>query len=180
MRGLRRSGGNPALLGAVHGAMPPRHDPAQVARRRAALYIKFAEYVSPAASAGESRPGPHEAHAMDMTATTDRTAAPALPGIEAMAENARDAAALLKALSHEGRLMMLCALVAGERSVGELEGMLGARQAAVSQQLARLRLEGLVKCRRDGKQMLYSLGDGRVARIVEVLHDIYCGAPRPA
>lgn len=99
--------------------------------------------------------------------------------LDVMADNAQDAAGLLKALAHEGRLMILCALVTGERSVGELEDLLGARQAAVSQQLARLRLEGLVTCRREGKSIYYSLGDPRVARLVETLHDMFCTVPQP-
>jgi ArsR family transcriptional regulator len=107
------------------------------------------------------------------------TPAAAIP-FDAMADNAQDAAALLKALAHEGRLMILCALATGERSVGELEDLLGARQAAVSQQLARLRLEGLVTCRREGKSIYYSLGDTRVSRLVETLHDMYCTVPQTA
>ena len=107
-------------------------------------------------------------------------APPAGMSFDAMADSAQDAAGLLKALAHEGRLMILCALVSGERSVGELEDLLGARQAAVSQQLARLRLEGLVTCRREGKSILYSLGDPRVSRLVETLHDMFCTAPQSA
>ena len=68
-----------------------------------------------------------------------------------MAGNATRATDFLKSISHEQRLMILCHLATGEKSVGELEDRLGARQAAVSQQLARLREEGLVTARRDGK-----------------------------
>ena len=68
-----------------------------------------------------------------------------------MASNAQHAAAFLKTLAHEGRLMILCHLGSGEKSVGELEDLLGIRQAAVSQMLARLREEGLVVTRREGK-----------------------------
>lgn len=96
-----------------------------------------------------------------------------------MADHARQAAALLKALAHEGRLTILCALVGGERTVSELESLLGARQAAVSQQLARLRLEGLVTSRRDGRAIYYSLGDPRVARLIGTLHDIFCAPTAP-
>ena len=91
-----------------------------------------------------------------------------------MLERADDAAAFLKALAHEGRLMILCHLSTGEKSVTELEILLASRQAAVSQQLARLRLEGLVSARRDGKAIYYSLADQRAARIVGVLYDIFC------
>jgi DNA-binding transcriptional ArsR family regulator len=80
----------------------------------------------------------------------------------------------MKAVAHEGRLMILCHLVEGEKSVGELEELIGARQAAVSQQLARLRLEGLVKCRRDGKAIFYSIGDEKVLRLIRVLYDLFC------
>jgi ArsR family transcriptional regulator len=92
-----------------------------------------------------------------------------------MIENARDATDFLKALGHEGRLMILCRLVEGECSVTELEDLLSARQAAVSQQLARLRLEGLVKTRREGKVMYYSLADQRVERMIGLLYDLFCG-----
>ena len=93
-----------------------------------------------------------------------------------MATRAAEAAAFLKALSHEGRLMILCHLSSGEKSVTELEERLGARQAAVSQQLARLRLEGLVSCRRDGKAIYYSLSDPKAARVIELVYDMFCKA----
>ncbi len=94
--------------------------------------------------------------------------------IEQMVEHATDAAALLKAIGHEGRLMILCHLTTGEKSVTELEDLLSARQAAVSQQLARLRLEGLVQPRRDGKTIYYSLTDDRPKQIMEVVYDLFC------
>jgi DNA-binding transcriptional ArsR family regulator len=97
---------------------------------------------------------------------------------EDMVAQAQAATNLLKALAHEGRLLILCHLVSGEKSVSELEQFLGARQAAVSQQLARLRLEGLVTCRREGKSIYYALGDPRAARVITLLYDIYC-AERP-
>ena len=91
-----------------------------------------------------------------------------------MAENAARASNFLKAISHEGRLMILCHLSAGEKSVTELEELLSARQAAVSQQLSRLRLEGLVTPRRDGKTIYYRLADDRPQKIMEVVYDIFC------
>nr|WP_102108685.1 metalloregulator ArsR/SmtB family transcription factor [Kandeliimicrobium roseum] len=93
---------------------------------------------------------------------------------ERMAQNARDAADFLKALGHESRLMILCHLAAGEKSVTELERLLSARQAAVSQQLMRLRQENLVTARREGKQIFYSLTDGRTVRIMEAVYDLFC------
>lgn len=94
--------------------------------------------------------------------------------LERMMENATNAANFLKALGHEGRLMILCHLATGEKSVTELEDLLSARQAAVSQQLSRLRLEGLVKPRRDGKAIYYSLADDRPRQIMEIVYDLFC------
>ncbi|WP_299047224.1 metalloregulator ArsR/SmtB family transcription factor [uncultured Tateyamaria sp.] len=94
--------------------------------------------------------------------------------MEKMMRNAQEASNFLKAISHEGRLMILCHLTSGEKSVTELEDLLSARQAAVSQQLSRLRLEGLVKPRRDGKTIYYSLTDDRPRQIMEVVYDLFC------
>ena len=94
--------------------------------------------------------------------------------MERMMENAMRASNFLKAISHEGRLMILCHLASGEKSVTELEELLSARQAAVSQQLSRLRLEGLVTPRRDGKAIYYSLTDDRPRQIMEVVYDLFC------
>ncbi|WP_439522273.1 ArsR/SmtB family transcription factor [Marivita sp.] len=91
-----------------------------------------------------------------------------------MAKSAQDAAAYLKTLAHEGRLMILCHLGTGEKSVGELESLLNIRQAAVSQMLARLRDEHLVKTRRDGKTIYYSLNDDNTARLIAHLHGMFC------
>ncbi|SFG32372.1 transcriptional regulator, ArsR family [Roseobacter denitrificans OCh 114] len=94
--------------------------------------------------------------------------------LDKMAANAVEAANFLKAISHEGRLMILCHLASGEKSVTELETLLSARQAAVSQQLSRLRLEGLVTPRRDGKTIYYSLADDRPKQIMEVVYELFC------
>ncbi len=91
-----------------------------------------------------------------------------------MVENAARASNFLKAISHEGRLMILCHLVSGEKSVTELEELLSARQAAVSQQLSRLRLEGLVTPRREGKAIYYRLADDRPRRMLEVVYELFC------
>ncbi len=97
---------------------------------------------------------------------------------EEMATRAGEAASFLKALSHEGRLMILCHLSSGEKSVTELEDRLGARQAAVSQQLARLRSEGLVSTRRDGKAISYSIKDPKAGAIMELVYDMFCNPSR--
>lgn len=94
--------------------------------------------------------------------------------MEKMMQNAQRASNFLKAISHEGRLMILCHLASGEKSVTELEDLLSARQAAVSQQLTRLRLEGLVTPRREGKAIYYSLTDDRPRQIMEVVYDLFC------
>jgi ArsR family transcriptional regulator len=83
------------------------------------------------------------------------------------------ASAFLKALSHEGRLMILFHLSDGERSVSELERSLGARQAAVSQQLARLRSDGLVASRRNGKTIIYRTNDPRVGQMISLVGDMF-------
>jgi DNA-binding transcriptional ArsR family regulator len=91
-----------------------------------------------------------------------------------MLANAKRATVFLKALAHEGRLMILCHLASGERSVTELEQLLAQRQAAVSQQLARLRFEGLVNTRRDGKAIYYRLADGPTQKVLELLYELFC------
>ncbi|WP_050773027.1 ArsR/SmtB family transcription factor [Roseobacter sp. SK209-2-6] len=91
-----------------------------------------------------------------------------------MVERASEAAAFLKTLAHEGRLMILCHLGNGEKSVGELESLLGSRQAAVSQMLARLREEGLVQTRREGKTIFYSLDDPNTREVITVLYRLFC------
>jgi DNA-binding transcriptional ArsR family regulator len=78
-------------------------------------------------------------------------------------------AQLFKAMGHEGRLAILSHLAEGERSVTALELLLGQRQAAVSQQLARLRLEGLVSTRREGKTIFYAIQDPRVIDLLRSL-----------
>ena len=89
--------------------------------------------------------------------------------LDALVDKATNASAFLKAISHEGRLMILCHLVSGEKSVTELEDLISARQAAVSQQLSRLRLEGLVIPRRDGKTIYYRLADDKPKRVLEMV-----------
>ena len=94
--------------------------------------------------------------------------------MDKMLTKATDACTFLTAISHEGRLMILCHLVTGEKSVTELEDLLAARQAAVSQQLSRLRLEGLVTPRREGKTIYYSLTDDRATQILDVVYELFC------
>ena len=93
--------------------------------------------------------------------------------IENFKDRARQASDFLKALAHENRLLILGLIAARERSVTELENLLSLRQPAVSQQLARLRVDGLVRTRREGKAIYYSLASDRVRRLVMVIHEMF-------
>lgn len=94
--------------------------------------------------------------------------------LDEIVANATAAADFLKALGQESRLLILCHLMTGEKSVTEIEQFLSARQAAVSQQLARLRLQGFVATRREGKQIYYRLTDERPAQIIEIVYEMFC------
>ncbi len=87
---------------------------------------------------------------------------------------AAEAVTVLKALSHVGRLQILCHLLDGEMNVGALSDALGEPQATVSQQLMRLRAEGFVRARREGKHVLYGFADRRVAPVIAALRSAYC------
>ena len=98
------------------------------------------------------------------------------PGeLDRMMESARAASGFLKALSNENRLMILCLLAKGEKSVTELETVLALRQPTVSQQLARLRAEELVTTRRAGKTIYYALASDEARRLMALLYEIFCG-----
>jgi len=94
--------------------------------------------------------------------------------LDSLERSADDAARLLKALSNKDRLMILCYLAEGERKVGDLEHLLELRQPTLSQQLARLRSEGLVATRRHGKSIYYSLASTEVQAVIETLYRLYC------
>src|SRR5690606_33598006 len=104
--------------------------------------------------------------------------APSMPA--EMARHADAAAALLKALAHPARLMVLCQLVEGEASVGELQPITGLSPSALSQHLAVLRGMALVETRRDGQSILYSLAEGPAASVLAALHAAYCGGGKSA
>jgi DNA-binding transcriptional ArsR family regulator len=99
-----------------------------------------------------------------------------LAGAGELLEQARVASEFLKAFTHEKRLVILCLLVEGEKTVMELEQLLNLRQPAVSQQLARLRADDLVDVRRDGKNIYYSLARAEVRELISVLHGMFCPA----
>ncbi len=94
-----------------------------------------------------------------------------------MHSKAGAAAHMLKHLSHPSRLMVLCELGQGERSVGELEAVVGLSQSALSQHLAKLRAAKLVRTRRESQTIYYSLADAGVSKIIDTLYELYC---RPA
>lgn len=96
------------------------------------------------------------------------------PELKRIVLRARKASDFLKALAHESRLLILCLLAEKERSAGELENLLSINQPTVSQQLARLRLDGLVQARREGKAVIYSLPDETTRRFIGAIYDKFC------
>lgn len=94
--------------------------------------------------------------------------------LKSMRRHAAGAASMLRALAHEARLRVLCDLVEGERSAGELVERSGLSQSALSQHLARLRQDGLVATRREAQTIFYRIADAKAARILGVLYEIYC------
>jgi len=96
------------------------------------------------------------------------------PELKRLVLKARKASDFLKALAHESRLLILCLLAEKERSAGELENLLSINQPTVSQQLARLRLDGLVQARREGKAVIYSLPDETTRRFIGAIYDKFC------
>ena len=98
--------------------------------------------------------------------------------MEDMRTAADDASGLLRALANRHRLLILCRLVDGERSVGELAAALGIRDSTVSQHLALLRKDGLVRTRRDGQTIWYAISSAPARAVIEVLYRCYCGAGR--
>lgn len=94
-------------------------------------------------------------------------------------ENARRGSTLLKAMSNEHRLMILCQLLRGEMNVGQLEGIVGLSQSALSQHLARLRKDDLVKTRREAQTIFYSLKGPEAEAVLQALYNLYCGTGTP-
>ena len=94
--------------------------------------------------------------------------------VSEMQDAATRAADLMKALSSENRLMILCQLAEREKTVGRLAEDLGLRQAAVSQQLALLRKDGLVAARRDGRSIHYRLAGREARAVIALLYDLFC------
>ncbi|KAB2940001.1 MAG: metalloregulator ArsR/SmtB family transcription factor [Hyphomicrobium sp.] len=99
--------------------------------------------------------------------------------IQELEANCDDAAELLRALANPHRLLILCELTDGERSVSELEAVVPLSQSALSQHLAKLREGKFVATRRDAQSIYYSLADARVARLIGLLHELFCTASKP-
>jgi DNA-binding transcriptional ArsR family regulator len=95
--------------------------------------------------------------------------------LEDMLVAADEASELLKALANRHRLIIICQLIEKERSVGELADLLKIRDSTVSQHLALLRKDGLVKARRDGQTIWYSIASGPARELVRTLYQAYCG-----
>jgi DNA-binding transcriptional ArsR family regulator len=91
-----------------------------------------------------------------------------------MARAAQQASELMKTLGHKDRLMVLCHLASGEKSVGELANLLDIPQSPLSQHLARMRKESLVKTRREAQTIYYSIASGKAGRMIELMHELYC------
>jgi DNA-binding transcriptional ArsR family regulator len=87
---------------------------------------------------------------------------------------AQKASGLLRVLANENRLLLMCQLSQGEKSVGELEVLLGIRQPTLSQQLGIMREEGLVATRRAGKQVIYRVSNEDALQILQTLYRLYC------
>jgi DNA-binding transcriptional ArsR family regulator len=94
-----------------------------------------------------------------------------------MAVAADRASELMKTLGHKDRLMVLCHLISGEKSVGELARLLDIPQSPLSQHLARMRKESLVTTRRDAQTIFYSIASEEASRIVGLMHELYCSGP---
>lgn len=96
---------------------------------------------------------------------------------EQMASAAAHASELMRTLGHKDRLMILCHLISGEKSVGELAGLLEIPQSPLSQHLARMRKENLVTTRREAQSIYYSIASTEAERMVELMHELYCSEP---
>lgn len=94
---------------------------------------------------------------------------------ETLSRNAKDVAEILKQLSNENRLMILCCLAEAELSVGELNDKISLSQSALSQHLAKLRDNKLVSTRRESQTIFYKVDDPRLKALLKVLHDNFCG-----
>lgn len=154
---------HPAAPPAAIPAAPGPMSEAQIAMAEAARLLRAAADAAEAQASAVQGPetGAAEAAGADLS------------GLGQIAQVAPQAAGFLKALGHDGRLLILAHLIGGPKSVTELEMLLSARQAVVSQQLARLRHEGLVRARREGQNIIYSINDPKVVAAVGLLGHLF-------
>jgi len=96
--------------------------------------------------------------------------------IELMQKSAAGAAEFLRSLANEKRLMIICQLAGGEKSVGEICDALDARQSTVSQQLALLRRDGIVKARKEAQTVYYSVANESAQKVIELLYNQFCAS----
>jgi len=132
-------------------------------------YIKKIEYLC-------GRPynkGKERVH-FDMEAQIDQKTDVLTAFIESDSDAPEQAARFLKSLAHRDRLRVLCGLLEGELTVGQIEAQVGVSQSATSQHLARLKDEGILKARREGRQIFYSITDPTVRGLVEILYQKFC------
>jgi DNA-binding transcriptional ArsR family regulator len=110
---------------------------------------------------------------------TEKMASLTIPAfnVEQMREAAGRATTMLRVLSNEDRLLLLCQLTQGEVCVSDLEELLGIRQPTLSQQLGILRNEEIVSTRREGKKIFYQISDMQVVSVLNTLYGLYCPAP---
>ncbi len=108
--------------------------------------------------------------------TRSSTKPPRTPSTKDMARHAGEAASMLKALAHRARLLVLCQLVEGERSVGDLQPLTGLSLSALSQHLAVLREMELVDTRRESQTIYYALREGPAVRVLDALYAAYCAS----
>lgn len=101
------------------------------------------------------------------------------PTLDQLKAKAPEAAAFLRHLANPGRLILLCHIAQGERSVTDIQHDLGLKQPALSQQLADLRRSGLVQTRRESRTIYYTIKDGRAAAVMAMLQQIFCGSTEP-
>jgi DNA-binding transcriptional ArsR family regulator len=111
---------------------------------------------------------------MDRTESRELAEVVSAQRLSALEANALRAAALLKTMGNPSRLMVLCKLVEGEKSVGELERIIPLSQSALSQHLALLRHQHMVKTRRAGQTIYYSLAGREASAVLATLHDLFC------
>jgi len=112
---------------------------------------------------------------MKRSTSAPASQAPVSVDLVRLQQSAAHAATLLKVMANSNRLIILCQLAEGEKSVGELESVVGLSQSALSQQLSVLRQQGVVTTRRAAQSIFYSLASEEVQTVMLALHDVFCG-----